>query len=83
MHWRFFLYSELVIKRLERSDANKLRRDSTVLASEASGTVNEETEDERKIVLRKKGSGCDDQSNQIHMMTARSQVGISNEGLQM
>jgi hypothetical protein len=86
MQRRFFLNSELVIKRLARSVVNKPRRSSTLpprAEKEEFGTSNEGTGADRKLALRKKGSGFDDQSNQTHIMTARSDNGISNEGQQM
>ena len=85
MHWRFALNSALVIKPSERSDVNTLRRCFRVWVSEAFGTSNEGTGAGRNFDTRKKGIGVsvDDQSNQIHIMTARSDIGISSEGLQM
>ena len=84
MQRRFFLNSELVIKRLLRSVVNKPKRSSTLpLRKEKFATLNVGAGSERSCALRKKGRGFDDQSNQIHIMTARSDTGIWNEALQM
>ena len=75
----FSLDLALVIKRLARSVVNKLKRSSVARASvDDSGT-----KAEFNLALMQKGSGFDDQSNQVHIMTARSDMGISNDGLQM
>ena len=88
MQRRFFLNSELVIKRLLRSAVNKPKRSSTLPLRKEDvvdklNALNVGAGAERSCALRKKGSGFDDQSNQIHIMTARSDTGIWDEALQM
>jgi hypothetical protein len=84
MQRRFFLNSELVIRRLLRSAVSKAKRSSiSILREEDFATSNVGAGDERNCTLRKKGSVFDDQSNQIHITTARSDIGILSEGLQM
>jgi hypothetical protein len=82
MQRRFFLNSELVIRRLLRSVVSKAKRSSiSILREENFATSG--AGDERNCALSKKGSVFDDQSNQIHIMTARSDTGILNEEQQM
>ena len=83
MQRRFLLNSELVIKRLLRSVMSSLKR-SSVLSKEEFATSNlGGAGAECNCALRVKGIMLDDQSNQIHIMTARSDIGILSEELQM
>jgi len=84
MQRRFFLNSVFVIRRLARSAVNWVRRSSTLREErEEFGTSNEGAWSECNFELTKKERGFDDHSNQIHMMTARSDDGISKEEQQM
>ena len=78
---RLLLNSEFEIKRLARSVVNKLKRSS--VARDSVDEFGRSTKAARNFALIKKGIGFDDQTNQVHIMIARSDMGISKEGLQM
>ena len=78
MNWRLFMNSVFVTIRLDRRLCRTIKRISTLLGEHRASLEPATRGGWLNFWFRKKGSGLDDQSSQIHIVITRSWTGIWN-----